>query len=633
MLEPELSKLYGSETLDFGGMFVNGAISPDGRWLAYSRAEPGQDAMNLWIVSLEGASDPIRLTSGNHWEAGPVWFPNGERIAFRSSRVDSGNRFQYVMTLEIDPGTGHPAGSARQVSLESVPFTTAYDVSPDGQWIVYVRRPEHFPSRATTPDEHEADLFVLKVIPASGGTARRIAEQPEGMWNIVWSTDRHIYYTSWLAAGDQAAVEKGFSTKRVPSEGGEVQTLATWTETYWATLCPEARYLYFESSPPGSEEEVLTVATIGGRNLGKFSLPGTMDPFGCTATGPAILATTQETAAPLMVVPIGGGPPRQLTETRAYEWPMGWTPDSRAIVLASQLDGHNVLLVAPLDGSAMQQLATSDEEDVFGASLSRDNRHVFYGVGKGANRTPVLKILDLTSRSSRVISRSPWVEYNRYNSSRDGDHFLYADQKDGRFEFRSVHPEGDPVLLRSFPDSLFPPIIGVHGERVAYWVASGDESILHLATAGQPEAREIVRYPGRVGQRGSNPPVWSPDGRYLVTGYANPGAGGLDALLVELTDDGTLVGQPGIVTGLPETWWNLDWLPGGDGFLLVDGDVWLVSLEPGSQPVNLTDEGIGTTWSYSLSPDGRYIAVSPEVRRGGAFWRLDFSDALQATRR
>jgi len=262
--------------------------------------------------------------------------------------------------------------------------------------------------------------------------------------------------------------------------------------------------------------------------------------------------------------------------------------------------------------------------------LSRDNRHILYGVRQDQAERPTLNILNLSTGDSRELTRTPWENYTRYNSSRRDDRFLYAEQKEGRFDFRAVRADEEPVLLRSFPDSLFPPIIAVHGNRLAYWVASGGESSLYLATVGQSEALKILTFAGDVGQRGRNEPVWSPDGRYLATGARPlPEMTGQPAIVVEFTRTGDVIGQPLVVQGLPESWWNLAWLPDGESFLVVDGDVWLVSLEPGVAPLNLTDEE-PLTWSYSLSPDGRNIAVSPEVRRGGAFWRLDFSEALGA---
>jgi hypothetical protein len=83
-----------------------------------------------------------------------------------------------------------------------------------------------------------------------------------------------------------------------------------------------------------------------------------------------------------------------------------------------------------------------------------------------------------------------------------------------------------------------------------------------------------------------------------------------------------------VIEDLPESWWSLDWLPSSDGFLVVSGAVWLASLDPEVPLVKLTDNEPGPIWTYALSPDGRYVAVAPEVRRGGSIWRLDLSEVV-----
>jgi Tol biopolymer transport system component len=579
--------------------------------------------MNLWIVSLDGPGEATRLTTGKHWDADPLWFPKGNRIAFRSTRPDPGGNFQYLMTVQIDSESGRPDGNPRQISLEAGLFARAHTISPDGRWVAYVRRPRG-----------EAGVkYALTVLPATGGRARVLIEQQEALFFPVWSTDGNIYFLSAIAPGDETAIRTGLYVERVAAEGGAVETLSTWEGISRAELSADAQYLVYRTTPRSSEDKIYEIASIEGQRLGSFSLPDDMDLITYTTSLRAqLLATTQDLAAPLVVLPINGGPARQLTETRAYDWPLGWTADSRAVVFESQLNGRKVLLAAPLDGGAMHQYGPQSDDRRSG-TLSSDGRYVMRRTVDQSAETDVLHIVSAGTGEARELTRKAWRGYTWYNASGAGDNFLYAERKDGRFDFFSVHPEREPVLLRSFPDSLFPPIIGVRGSQIAYWVPSELTSTLYVATAGQPETREIITYPGHVGKRGSNEPVWSPDGHYLVTGYWRAEHNDLDALLLEFDDSGDIVGEPRVFEDLPATWWNLAWLPGSDGFLIVDGDVWLVSLDSGLSPVKLTDEESWPTWTYSLSPDGQFIAVAPEVRRGGAFWRLDFSKALEEASR
>jgi Tol biopolymer transport system component len=622
IVEPPLSRLYGADDLDFSGLFVSGAVSPDGQWLVYSRGEMWEmeeGRMNLWIVPLDGSREAERLTTGQHWDANPVWFPSGDRIAFRSSRFDPGGDFQYLTTLELDPATGRPTSVPRQASLEIVPFSLGYQVSPDGQQLVYVKRPK------------DGDQRELKVIPWNGGHARTIWLHARGVRAPVWPGDGYIYFQSPFAPGNDEVVEEGTEIWRVSPEGGQAEMVSRWPEIYRGQLSPDAKHFLYRTSPRGSEEAIYELATTDGRRLASFVLPENMTLANCFTVGVSgCLATTEDLAAPLKVIPLQGGPTRQITETRGSDWPAGWSADGGEVLFESELNGTKALWAAPLSGGPTREIyRMPPEEWLYGPSLLSE-RYILYGRETEPDQGVSLRLLDIRTGSEKEITRTPWTDYTRYNSSTEGGRFLYADHPEGSFEFRALSPSGESQLLRAFPDSTFPPILAVQGERIAYWVGSESEgeSTLYLARAGVEEAKPILTFPGAIGQRGSNPPVWSPNGRYLATGYWRQETNQLDALVVGIDSSDAVVGTPMVIEDLPESWWSLDWLPSSDGFLVVSGAVWLASLDPEVPLVKLTDNEPGPIWTYALSPDGRYVAVAPEVRRGGSIWRLDLSEVV-----
>ncbi len=105
------------------------AISPDGRWVAFTVREANWDENNyhteIWIADAR-TGDSRQLTSNKKSSASPVWAPDSTRLAFASDRDDK--RQIYL----IDP-TG---GEARKLtSIEEGVGSFAW--SPDGKLIAF----------------------------------------------------------------------------------------------------------------------------------------------------------------------------------------------------------------------------------------------------------------------------------------------------------------------------------------------------------------------------------------------------------------------------------------------------------------------------------------------------------------
>jgi len=610
-IEPTYTRVYGNSL-----WVLEASISPNGRWIAFTEGEEGVRT-NLWLVPAEGG-EPIRLTSGRYQDDFPVWFPGSDRIAFRSDRGLTDG----VMTLPVDPLTGQPTGPTRAVTLDAC--SAWFDVSPDGRWIAY-----------TTMG---TGGHAIKVLPATGGTARTIVD-PGGRLP-AWSADgSSLYYVR-----DRERDSPRYTLMRVSVDGGRPEPMFSWPGPILAYLAPNAEFVLRQIQqdpdqlPRGRAQPLMwDIATVEGRSLGWLSMPRAMHPEGISSTGDEILAVRQDRDAFLQVLPVDGGPVRQLNEAGVRDDPLGWKPDGSEVFFRTQLGGREVLLLVPVDGGQTSEVRLPRPRiGGFDPVLSGDGQHVLYAIREGEGLS-TLRVFSLQDGSSWDLTRR-----RRYagestsggpvtgaggTGNRDGEDFLYLEKRENRLELWASPPRGPSRLLWAFGGEQPPTSIGVHGDRIAFAENTETGGSLLVASAGEPTARRILSLDGYLDMV-----AWSPDGRWIATNL-NTNA---DIVLVEVATSGEIIGEPRYLDVPPDWWWGPQWLPDSRGIVVsgVDANVWLIPLDPSANPVALTQDEPDDIWrDFVLSPDGRHIAYVSEFLRGSSIWRLDLGDALQAGRR
>ena len=124
------------ETVGAPGNYRTADLSPDGQRLAYADV----NLRDIWILDLSRQT-ASRFTSDPGTETAPVWFPDGNKIAYRS---DFGGLFEKDLA---GSGTG-------RLLLKASGVNGPDQVSSDGKWILYF--PRH--ARRQPGRVHAADV-------------------------------------------------------------------------------------------------------------------------------------------------------------------------------------------------------------------------------------------------------------------------------------------------------------------------------------------------------------------------------------------------------------------------------------------------------------------------------------------
>ncbi|NNM22386.1 MAG: S9 family peptidase [Flavobacteriaceae bacterium] len=192
-------------------------ISPDGKYVVYRRT--GFDIMkdksvgSIWLLSTDTRKIHHKLTSRDVNEGQARWSPNGDRIAFVSSKGEGSEIYVYWTA------TG---SIARLTQLENSPSNLSW--SPDGSKIAFTMKVNEKPpviakmpdkpkdakwakkARITDRLKHEADgagylkpgYTHLFTISSEGGAPRQITSGPfNHSSNLSWSSNgQKIYFSA-----------------------------------------------------------------------------------------------------------------------------------------------------------------------------------------------------------------------------------------------------------------------------------------------------------------------------------------------------------------------------------------------------------------------------------------------------
>jgi Tol biopolymer transport system component len=359
------------------------SLSPDGRWLVYAAEVSGNRDVYLQSV---GGQTSINLTKDSPADDDqPAFSPDGERIAFRSSRdgggifimARTGEGLRRLTTRGFRP-TWSPDGKQLAFTSENVELNPGNFVGYSELWLVSADGRDK-PRKLNTGDAILASwsphghriAFAHRIgIPAqgdiwtvspNGGDATAVISDLAVDWSPAWSSDgRYLYFAS----------DRSGSTNlwRIPIDErtgkprGEPESVTT-PATYLAhpTLSNDRRHIAYSSAQIAINIQRVAFDPIAGEVRGE-AMPVTMGSRRWSSPDPSpdgqfvTFYTLAQPEGNLYVSNADGTGLRQLTSDASADRLPRWSPDGKWIAFNSTRGGRMRIWTIRSDGSDLRQL-------------------------------------------------------------------------------------------------------------------------------------------------------------------------------------------------------------------------------------------------------------------------------------
>jgi len=486
------------------------AISPDGKYLAFA----DQSGLRVRLVGTE----ETRLLAPLPNTSGLAWFLDGTKIVATVAKPGQPLSLWTISVL---------GGEPRKIRDSAAKAS----VSPDGSSIAFLG------------DLADGTARGIWLMAANGEEPRRIVAAREGQWfnAVEWSPNgQRIAYVEEQSVGDR--LDRAIETCDVRGEDTTVVFSDSQSGAYLGDFSwlADGRIVYSlsQSWMPDSDSNLWEVETDprSGKPSGKarritdwagFSVSG----LSSAADGKrlAYLRTTPRANIEVGDLEAGGAQlksPRPLTREEYWDWPVAWTPDSKAVVFWSDPNGRWDYYKQSLSQDSSELLVGGPERKYYG-HFSPDGSWFLYLVWP----TQELPTAATPVRLMRVPSRggpSELVEAVRgstdFNCARPPATLCVVDEKvGGQLVFSSFDPvkgRGREMAKIDYSSPNAPSWdLSPDGSRIAvplYDPSSGRIRIIPVA-GGAPFDVAVEGWPC------IDDVNWSPDGKALYASSSCPG--------------------------------------------------------------------------------------------------------------
>jgi Tol biopolymer transport system component len=402
------------QVTDRAGVETSPTLSADGKTLVYVSYAGG--TADLYSLRVGGRASVLLTPDTSSDEMEPTFSPDGERIAFRSTR-DGGGIFVMNATGEsvrrLTNYGFNPSWSpdGREIAVSPIAFTFATDHGGDrdqGLFVVDVstERKRTVSAKADalqpswSPHGHRIAYWGLRgnsgqrdlwTVAADGSEADAggisVTEDPPLDWSPTWSPDgRHLYFSSdrggtmnlWRVAIDERS-------GRVLGEPEPVTTPSTWSGSIafsrdgsrmaFASLDWRSTLLKVEFDPARE--------TLVGAPTAVLKSMRPIRDHELSPDGQWVAYSESSPQEDLLVARVDGREYRRLTDDRFRDRGPTWSPDGQRIAFYSdRADSYETWLIRP-DGSGLERVTAFNRAN-FSVWSPDGRRLAISGVGLGA---------------------------------------------------------------------------------------------------------------------------------------------------------------------------------------------------------------------------------------------------------
>ena len=470
---------------------VSGALSPDGRYVAYTTTE-GLNLSAIETGEIHELPLPEELRT-NLW--GVKWFPDGERLLLLTESKEEGGPVIWSTSVfggaprKLRSDTGHYGGVA----------------SPDGLLIAFV-------------SGNGKELWVMG---GNGENAKRILTTQDGTYmTVAWSpTGQRVAYVILKSAGSG-------SIETVSLQGGAPSVVISDTRLHTAELLwlRDGRMLFAldeGSESRGNIWELLADPQTG-KPSGKPVKITNWDHayFGDLSVnkeGSRLCLLKTHFWDDVYVGELKGtsiSDPKRLTVSYSRDLLSAWMRDSKSILFFSTRTGRSQIFKQGLDQDKAEPLIQGSD-DMYSPELTPDNAWILYfSVRHGGDNPPTsgrLMRSPLSGESPEQILELPLdPSMDHHCPSRFGSPCALSRWKDGMLIFNAL----DPIQGRG--KELGRTKVGRPTDLE--WGISADGT--HVAIASPSQLRDEVRILDF--RNGTERDLQLPKGTYIWTLYWAP---------------------------------------------------------------------------------------------------------------